>query len=80
MNELIRLLQDFLASNASLAECAEWLAGVDWSDPEMTEDEQEAYGLFELMVTEVAEEIRDETEFRTEVQRFLSERTSPALR
>ncbi|MDE2780512.1 MAG: hypothetical protein OXI91_12690 [Chloroflexota bacterium] len=80
MNELLRLLQDYLTSSISLAECAEWLASVDWDDPELTEDEQDAYGMFELLVTEVAEEMRDEAELRTEVQRFLSERTSPALR
>ena len=80
MNELIKLLQDFLASNASLAECAEWLAGVVWDDPELTKYEQEVYGLFELLVTEVAEGMRDEAELRAEAERFLAEIPSLALR
>ena len=79
MNEFTTLLQDFLASKASLVDCAEWLAGVDWDDPDITEDEQEAFGLFELLVTEVAEEMRDEEELRQEAARFLAERTTPAI-
>ena len=79
MNEFIRLLQDFLASRASLVDCAEWLAGIDWDDPDMTENEQEAFGLFELLVTEVAEKMREEAELRAEATRFLAERTTAAI-
>ncbi len=79
MNEFIRLLQDFLASRASLVDCAEWLASIDWDDPDMTENEQEAFGLFELLVTEVAEKMREEAELRAEATRFLAERTTAAI-
>ena len=70
MNEFTKLLQDFLTSKASLVDCAEWLAGVYWDDPEMTEDEQEAFGLFELLITEVAEGMRPEAELRAEATRL----------
>ena len=79
MNEFIRLLQDFLASRASLVDCAEWLASIDWDDPDMAENEQEAFGLFELLVTEVAEKMREEAELRAEATRFLAERTTAAI-
>lgn len=75
MNELIRLLQDYLTSSVSLAECAEWLAGVDWDDPELTADERGSFGLFELLITEISEGLREEYEFREEVARLLAART-----
>ena len=80
MNELVEILERYLKSAADLREIAEWLAGVVWDDPEMTEEEQEAYGLFELLVTEIAEEMRDEAELRQEAENFLAERTSSAFR
>ena len=80
MNELANILERYLSSAAGLREIAEWLAGVDWDDPELTEEEQEAYGLFELLVTEIAEEMRDEAELRAEAERFLADKTSPAMR
>ena len=76
MNELIRLLQDYLTSSTSLAECAEWLAGVDWNDPELTEDEREAFGLFELLVTEISEGLREENDLREEAARFIADKPS----
>ena len=73
MNELIRLLQDYLTSSTSLAECAEWLAGVDWNDPELTEYEREAFGLF---VTEISEGLREENDLREEAARFIADQSS----
>ena len=80
MNELVDILDSYLNSNAGLREIAEWLAGVVWDDPELTKDDQEVYGLFELLVTEIAEGMRDEAELRTEAEQFLAEMAKPAFR
>lgn len=63
MNELIKMLQSYLMGASGLGECAAWLAGVDWDDPDLTDAEKESVGLFELLITEVAEGLRKEREF-----------------
>ena len=80
MNELVNILQSYLNYAAGLREIAEWLAGVDWDDPELTSEERNELGLLFLLVTEVAEGMRDEAELRAEAERFLAEKTSPAVR
>lgn len=72
MKELVQILAGYLEGTRGLEECAEWLAGVDWDDPELTSGEKETLGLFELLVTEVAEGLRDEKEFRKEASRFVA--------
>ncbi len=79
MTELVNILERYLKSAADLREIAGWLAGVDWDDPELTAEETSALGLLLLLVTEVAEGMRDEAELRTEAERFLANRTSPAI-
>ena len=64
MNEIVALLQAYLESSANLESCAEWCAGVDWSDPELTVEEKETVGTLELLITEVAEGLREEEEVR----------------
>ncbi|MDE2938405.1 MAG: hypothetical protein OXR67_05750 [Chloroflexota bacterium] len=80
MNELVDILKRYFEAAADLREIAEWLAGVDWDDPELTEDEREALGMLLLLVTEVSENMREEAELRTEASRFLADRSSPAYR
>ena len=58
------MLQAYLESSANIECCAEWCAGVDWSDPELTVEEKETVGTLELLVTEVAEGLREEAEVR----------------
>ena len=79
MNELLEILERYLNSAADMREIAEWLAGVDWDDPELTEADRNDLGLLLLLETEIAEEMRDEAELRQEAEKFLAERTSPAL-
>lgn len=76
MNELIQMLQNYVSGAAGLGECAGWLAGVDWDDPAMTEEQRVAVGTFELLLTEVAEGLRGEREFFEEASRFVARRTS----
>jgi hypothetical protein len=74
MNELIRMLQGYLSGAAGLGEFAEWLAGVDWDDAAMTEEQREGLGTFELLLTEVAEGLRGEREFFEEASRFVAKK------
>ncbi len=78
MNDLVQLLQDYLTSDKSLDECAEWLAGVDWDDPDLSATEKETLGLFELLLAEVSEGWRGEPEFRDAAADFLSGETNAA--
>ena len=79
MNELARLLQNYLAEAKGLGECAEWLAGVVWDDPDLTEEDKESLGLFELLLTEIAEGLREEEEFRDAAASFVTGRSYPAV-
>jgi hypothetical protein len=51
MNELLPVLQGYLKSSKNLRDCAEWLASVDWDDPELAEHEKKAIGLFWLQTS-----------------------------
>lgn len=62
MNELVQLLTTYLMGTRSLPDCAEWLAGIDWDDPDLTEEEQNSLGEFELLITEITEGLRQEAE------------------
>ena len=64
MNEIVALLQAYLEPSGGLDRCAEWCAGVDWSDSELTVEEKETVGTLELLITEVAEGLREEEEVR----------------
>lgn len=62
-SELIDLLAAYLSGWKTIFDCAEWLAGVKWEDLSGDPDAKEIYGELELLVTEVAEGLRAETEF-----------------
>ena len=79
MNDLVQVLQGYLMSSASLKDCAEWLAGADWDDPALTDEEKEALGLFELLLTDIAEGLRPESEFRDEASAFVAARPDMAF-
>jgi len=62
--ELMVLLNAYLAGTKDLRDCAEWLAGVDWDDPALGAGIREDISLLQLLQTEVAEGLRAEHEFR----------------
>ena len=62
-------------SSIGLGECVEWLASVDWDDPDLTPEERESLGQFELLLTEIAEGLREESEFREAAAGFVAART-----
>lgn len=75
MGELIQILESYLMGAWGLDQCAEWLAGVDWDDPGLTPEDREALGLFELLVTEVAEGLRGVEEFWQAASEFVAKST-----
>lgn len=75
MEELVQMLEGYLMGARGLGECAEWLAGVDWGDPGLTQEGKEALGLFELLLTEVAEGLRDVEEFWQAASEFVARRS-----
>ena len=72
MNELVEILQTYLDGSQSLRNCAAWLAGVDWDDPTLTQEERERLGQFDLLSTEIAEGMREEKEFREAAARLVA--------
>lgn len=72
MGELALILADYLKGAKGLGECAKWLAGVNWDDPDLTDEEKDSLGLFELLITDVAEGLRDEQELQEEASSFVA--------
>ena len=71
--ELADLLSAYLFGWKSLADCAEWLASLDWDDPEFDQDNHDLAGRLELLTTEVAEGLRPEQEFWEEADLLMDE-------
>ena len=72
MGELVQLMQSYLRGASSMDDCADWLAGVDWDDPELTKDDMETVGGFVLVLTEIFEGLREEAEFRQDAASFVA--------
>ena len=66
MKEFLDLLGEYAREEQPFPAVGEWLAGVDWDDPNLTEEEREVFGLFELLTTEISEGLRDERELKIE--------------
>lgn len=75
MDELLQILQGYLMGSRGLGECAEWLAGVDWDDPDLTVQQKEGLGLFELLLTDIAEGLREEVEFWEAASEYVAAKT-----
>ena len=75
IGELVELMQSYLRGSNSMDDCAEWLAGVDWDDPDLTKDEMETLGGFVLVLTEISEGLRDEAEFREDAAALVAARS-----
>ena len=66
MKEFLDLLGEYVRGAQPFSALGGWLAGVNWDDPDMTEEEQEVFGLFELLTTDVSEGLREEEELISE--------------
>lgn len=75
MRDAIQVLRAYLLRSLSFGECRDWLASVDWDDPALTKDDWEALGELELILTEIGEGLREETEFQEAASRIVSTMT-----
>ena len=62
MREFLGLLAKYVSGEQPFSVVEEWLAGVDWDDPNLTQENKEIFGFFELLTTEVSEGLRDQQE------------------
>jgi predicted DNA-binding ribbon-helix-helix protein len=61
--ELKDLLTSYLLGWKTLSNCAEWLASINWDNLTLDQETMELVGRVELIVTEVMEGLRLESEF-----------------
>ena len=71
MKEFLDVLTKYVNGERTCSAIEEWLARVDWDDPDLTQESKDAYGLLELLVTEVSEGLRDEGELVREAKNLL---------
>ena len=72
MNEFLDVLTECVNGDRPLSDVGEWLAGVDWDDPNLTPERKEVFGLFEVLAIEVSEGLRDRSELLNEASTLLS--------
>ena len=72
MNEFLDVLAKCVSGERPLSDVEEWLAGVDWDDPDLTPERKEVFGLFEVLATEVSEGLRDRKELLNEASTLLT--------
>ena len=72
MRDFLDLIAKYVSGEQPSSVIEEWLAGVDWDDTSLNEDDKEIFGLFELLTTEVSEGIREEQELTSEATRLLT--------
>jgi len=73
--ELLNLLTSYFMRWKSISNCAEWFAGVDWDDPQLDQQTKTDAGRLELLVTEVLEGIRPESDFWKEASAMVARDT-----
>lgn len=75
MKEFLGILTEYVSGERPCSAVEEWLAGVDWDDPGLTQDSRNILGLFEVLATEVSESMRDESELVREAKELLARST-----
>ena len=74
--ELVDFSVAYLMGWKTIRDFAEWLAGIDWDDPNIALDDLDVAGRLELLVTEVLEGLRRESEFWMEVAALVALETN----
>jgi hypothetical protein len=74
-NDIITLLTAYLMGWKSMAECAEWLAGIDWNDEMIDEQSANLADSIVLLTTEILEGLRPESELWGEASKLVAEET-----
>jgi hypothetical protein len=73
--QFIDILSSYLYGWKTLRDCAEWLAGINWDDLELDSETLDLIGTSELILTEVIEGLRSESEFFNLAKDFVSKNT-----
>lgn len=73
--ELRNLLSSYLLGWKTIRDCSEWLAGLDFADPQLDQETRDLAGRLELIATEIAEGLRPEEEFWQEAAAFVAKET-----
>ena len=76
VKEFLDILTKYVSGEQPCSAVEEWLAGVDWNDPVLTQDGRNILGLFEVLATEVSEGMRDESELVREARKLLTNEKS----
>ena len=74
-NELIYILSSYLMGWKTIPDCAEWFASLDWNSIELESRIAQLLGRFELLITEVVEGLRSDSELWQEASTFVSQET-----
>lgn len=66
--ELVKTAKRFVQGKLSLGDLDAWLAGIDYDDPELSEESKEAAATLRLLCIEVGEGLRPAKELREEAR------------
>jgi hypothetical protein len=69
--ELANILTSYLMGWKSIRDVGEWLSSIDWT-PDLNPQLQQLFGRFELIITEVLEGLRPQSELWLEASRFVA--------
>lgn len=73
--EISNLLTSYLMGWKTLYDLVEWLAGIEWDNPEIDPNMLELMGRLELLATEAVEGLRSEADFWKEAAEFVASET-----
>lgn len=73
--EFLNLLTSYFMRWKSVPDCAEWFAGVDWDNPLLDPQVRNDASRLDLLVTEVLEGIRPESDFWEEASSIVARDT-----
>jgi len=70
-SELLDLSKAYLMGWRTIRDIDEWLAGIDWENPDLDPESLELAGRLELLATEVLEGLRPENDFWQEASKII---------
>jgi len=73
--EIVNLLTAYLMGWKNICDCAEWISGIDWDDPDLDTNTRGLMARMELLSTEVLEGLRPEAEFRKQAAELVARET-----
>lgn len=73
---LLKISNEYLLGWETLRGFSKWLAGINWDEGNISNEDKEALGKFEVLTTEIIENLRPEEDFSREVLEFVVRNTS----